>query len=630
MTYGDPELLWLVIIICAPLILFLIWTWRTKQRLITSFVQASRLMTLTIGVSKNRQKFKLGLLVVSVAFLCFALARPQWGETQQEVKESVVDVLLAVDTSKSMLATDATPNRLVRAKLAALDLLRIGSPNRFGLIPFAGAAFLQSPLSLDEDALVQSLQSIDVGSVPQGGTVFANAIDTAMDAFEKEENNQKILVIFTDGEDQEDGALEAATKAKKAGIKIFTVGIGTPEGELIRLNDGQNRQGYLRDEAGNVVKSRLNEALLKQIAESTGGFYVPLAASGSMNALYQYLKQYAPSGSTATRVISTRSEQFFWFVAVAIVLLLVEIFMPQQKREPAASNRAIRTLLVLLGIFALSSSTFASTTKAFESLNKGEYGKAVDEFERLGRKSTNDLRYPYDAGVAAYKLKEFNRAESYFTRSSTSPDIQLQQKSYYNLGNTHFQGGLEAEGKDRIAKWEQAVKDYEIALKIDSKDKDAASNAEFVRKQLEELKKQEEQKQKQEDEKNKDDKEKKDQDQKGDQKNKDEKQNNKDQKDPSKKDPNNKSNEKEEQKKNQQSGQKPGDQKDQQNQQSQNAKSADEQKKREDQERAEQLARSPQKMTPQQAMQLLDSLKSSEKQFPFTPMIQGRTTTKDW
>jgi Ca-activated chloride channel family protein len=162
---------------------------------------------------------------------------------------------------------------LQRAKLAALELMQRARSDRLGLVAFAGTAFLQCPLTVDDAAFRQGVESLDVNTIPQGGTALAEAIETTMTAF-KEGDNYKVLVLMTDGEDHDSGALEAARKAAKEGLRIFTIGIGSAEGELLRIKDAKGRTDYIRDEDGNVVKSHLNETLLRQMAgASEGGFY---------------------------------------------------------------------------------------------------------------------------------------------------------------------------------------------------------------------------------------------------------------------------------------------------------------------------------------------------------------------
>src|SRR6266516_3545653 len=234
MLFAHPQMLWLLAVTVLLLAWFLGWACRKKQSLVAQFVQSRLLAQLTIGVSPARQKLRLALIVFAVACAMLALARPQWGFDWEEAKQRGLDIVVAIDTSRSMLAEDVQPNRLARAKFAALDLMKEAKNDRLALIPFAGAAFLQCPLTLDEQAFRQSVEALEVGIIPVGGTALTEAIETALSAYKENNENYKILVLFTDGEAHDSGAVEAAKQVAKAGMKIFTVGVGTPKGELLR------------------------------------------------------------------------------------------------------------------------------------------------------------------------------------------------------------------------------------------------------------------------------------------------------------------------------------------------------------------------------------------------------------
>src|SRR5437667_11868751 len=184
MRFANREMLWLLLVTVPLLVWFLCWAWRRKQTLIAQFVQSRLLAQLTVGVSPLRQKIRLALVIVAVACALVALARPQWGFDWEEARQRGLDIVVAIDTSRSMLAEDVRPNRLTRAKLAALDLMKLAATDRFALVPFAGAAFLQCPLTLDEQAFRQSVEALVVGIIPAGGTAVTEPIATAQTALE--------------------------------------------------------------------------------------------------------------------------------------------------------------------------------------------------------------------------------------------------------------------------------------------------------------------------------------------------------------------------------------------------------------------------------------------------------------
>src|SRR2546422_1779075 len=370
MLFAHPQMLWLLVVTVSLLAWFLWWAWRKKQSLVAQFVQSRLLAQLTIGVSPARQKLRLALIVFAVACAMLALARPQWGFEWEEAKQRGLDIVVAIDTSRSMLAEDVQPNRLARAKFAALDLMKEAKSDRLALIPFAGAAFLQCPLTLDEQAFRQSVEALEVGIIPVGGTALTEAIETALTAF-KEGDNIKILVLFTDGEDHDSGALAAAEKAAKAGLKVFTIGLGTANGELLRATDEKGVVSYIKDEQGSVVKSRLNESLLQQIATATGGFYLPLRGANSMKTLYDEGLAPLPKSEISQRLIRRYHERYQWPLALALAALLAEMFLPERKRVARAEGivpganaefgKAVAALMAVAGLTFLSTHTSAAT-----------------------------------------------------------------------------------------------------------------------------------------------------------------------------------------------------------------------------------------------------------------------------
>ncbi len=337
MRLANPQLLWLLLVFPPAMVAFFWWAGRKRQELMKSFIQARLLPGLISGVSPARRKIGQTCLVLAVVCAILALARPQWGFTWQEVKQRGVDVVVAIDTSKSMLAQDIAPNRLTRAKLAALDLMQVARSDRLGLVAFAGRAFLQCPLTIDDAAFRQSVEALDVNIIPQGGTALADAIDAALTAF-KEGDNHKVLVLMTDGEDHDSGAVEAAKKAAAAGLRIYTIGIGTGEGELLRIRDAQGHDDYIRDEQGNVVKSHLNEGLLQEIATVGGGFYLRLSGGRTIDTLYEAPTGLAslPKEEHQEKLVKQYHERFQWPLSAALLFLIIEVLLPERKRKPEA------------------------------------------------------------------------------------------------------------------------------------------------------------------------------------------------------------------------------------------------------------------------------------------------------
>jgi Ca-activated chloride channel family protein len=256
--------------------------------------------------------------------------------------------------------------------------MQLAKSDRLGLVAFAGSAFLQCPLTIDDVAFRQSLDALDVNIIPQGGTAIAEAIETAQTAF-KEGDNHRVLVLMTDGEDQDSGAVEAAKKAAATGLRIYTVGIGTPAGELLHIKDPQGRPDYIRDEQGNVVKSHLNERLLQEIAGATeGGFYLPLRGAKTMDALYEQGLAKLPKSEHQQKLVKRYEERYHWPLGLAIVLLVVEFLVPERKRQarPASASTtvlkgALQAASVMLLLPLLMSSGLASPSSALREYKAG-------------------------------------------------------------------------------------------------------------------------------------------------------------------------------------------------------------------------------------------------------------------
>jgi Ca-activated chloride channel homolog len=494
MRFENAHLLWLLLVLPPALLLFFWRATRQRRKLLQQFIQARLLNALTVGVSTRRRKIRFALLILAVAGLIIALARPQYGFDLQKVEQRGLDIVVAIDTSKSMLAEDITPDRLERAKMAALDLMQLAKPDRLGLVAFAGDAYLECPLTFDNTAFQQSVQALTVNSLPQGGTAIAQAIKTAQTAF-KESDDHKILVLLTDGEDHDSGALAAAKAAAKAGLKIFTVGIGTTQGALLRITDANGNSDYIRDANGDVVKSHLNAALLKQIASAAGGFYLPLRPN-TMQILYDKGLKPLPKSVSQERMLRRYHEQYHWPLAAAILLLLAEMFLPERKRAAKTAGTTAKPGVakiagLLLVLCLLPNVILASPASALRDYQTGDYTNALAEFDRLAEVDTNDLRLVFDAGTAAYRATNFDEALQDFQAATMSQDLNLQQRAYYNMGNTYYRlGELKlaptTEGLDDTEQaWRQAVKSYEHAAELDTNDVDTAYNLNFVKKRVE-------------------------------------------------------------------------------------------------------------------------------------------------
>ena len=316
------------------LILFLVWANKRRAKILQSFTQEHLLKDIVYHFDPNKARSKNILLVVVVLFAVLALVRPQWGFQWQEIKRQGIDILVVIDTSKSMLTQDVKPNRLERTKFAVLDLLKKLRGDRIGLIAFSGEPFLICPLTVDYGGFQISLNDLNVQTIPRGGTNIGKAIREAIKDYGEISSKHKAIIIITDGDNLEGDPIAAAQEAKEKGIKIYSVGIGSTEGELIQMRDQQGNLVFLKDKGGNIVKSRLNERLLKEIAFVTGGVYVK--ASGSqfgLDLIYERELSKFEKREIEAKMEKKYTERFQFPLGLAALLLVIETCLTTRKKQ---------------------------------------------------------------------------------------------------------------------------------------------------------------------------------------------------------------------------------------------------------------------------------------------------------
>lgn len=306
-------------------IVFLWWAVYHRKKVMRAFAQDQLLDTIAAQCSMRRVRGKQMLVAMVFLWGVVALSRPQWGFDWQEVKRQGLDIFVAIDTSKSMLAQDVKPNRLERTKLAVRDLVKKLRGDRIGLVAFAGEAFLVCPLTVDYGGLLLSLDTLDTDTIPRGGTAIGKAIEEAMRGYENVPSKYKAVVIITDGENLEGDPLQDAQRAREKGIKVYCIGIGTKEGELIKTSDEAGIAEYLKDDNGQYVKSRLNEDMLQKIALATQGVYV--RASGAqfgLDTIYEQELSKLEKRDIESKMEKRYHERFQIPLAIALLLLVVE------------------------------------------------------------------------------------------------------------------------------------------------------------------------------------------------------------------------------------------------------------------------------------------------------------------
>jgi Ca-activated chloride channel family protein len=505
LMFGEPMWLWALLLVPVLAGLF-VFAQARRNSLLARMVAPRLRERLAGGVNLPMRAIRACLVLAAVALVIVALAKPRSGYLAREIKAQGRDVIFAVDVSRSMLATDVNPTRLTRAKLLCQDLMRLLREDRLGVVAFAGSAFLQAPLTLDYSAVLSSIEELDTTIIPRGGSNIAAAIRTAIEAFGKAEGMTRALVILTDGEELDADGVAAAKSAAEAGVRIFTVGIGSREGSLIPIQQENGQGDFVRDEKGQPVQSKLDEKRLTEIAEAAGGFYAPL---GPDVARQIYDRGIEPIELSETGVMTSRQpiEEYQWPLGAALACLAFWLLLGEGRnhRRQRGAPRA-RAAATAASMLLLMTGSGVLAADGLQSYANGEYEQALQDFEKGFKMSPDTEKLQFNAGAAAYKLGDYAKAVDHFTQALLAEDEKLRGDAAYNIGNALVRRGEKTESvEEKKSDWKDAIEQYTQALNVDSGNKRAEENREIVKKLLEELEKeqqkQEQQKQQQEQDK---------------------------------------------------------------------------------------------------------------------------------
>lgn len=452
------------------------------------------------GSWRGRDLLVFVLQMLALILLITAWARPQWGYTERESAGFGRSIIIALDTSKSMLAADLTPSRLTRARLAAQDLIAALPNDQIGLIAFAGRAFLQAPLTTDHEALLETLSLFDTELIPRGGTNLSAPIELAREVFRKSGSASHALILFSDGDELEGNAEIAARRAREENVTLVAVGVGTREGTL--LPDPAGGPGFLRDESGRPVRSRLEERTLEQIARTTGGLYLTLGSTGGLRERVQtILAKLDRSRTQAQRETRQPKERYRWALIPGLLCLVAAYLVKIGRRLPAprphlpvrGGPQVAAALLLLAAAHAASA---APSPNPWNLYRQGDYESAAEGFAaRLPGKGNLDriAALEMGRGAAAYQLQDYDTAIEAFGQALVSPDPQLRAQAQYNLANSIAQQAMAIPKatRKRLTRMIEGVKwsidHYDRALRLDPANDDARHNREEMEKLLEKL-----------------------------------------------------------------------------------------------------------------------------------------------
>ena len=476
--FEDPIYLYLLLLIPLFAIIRFV-ALRTQKRRLRKFGNPLLLKELMPDVSRWRPGIKFWLLQAALALLILMLARPQMGTKISHEKRTGIETIICVDISNSMLAEDVTPSRLDRAKMMVENLVDHFTDDKIGLIVFAGDAFVQLPITSDYVSAKMFLSSVDPSMMGTQGTDIARAVEMATHSFTQEKEVGKAIIVITDGEDHEGGAVEAAEAAKKAGMRVYMLGIGSTKGAPIPI---PRTSDYMTDNTGQTVMSALNEDMCKQIASAGGGAYIHVENnSNAQDLLDQELEKLARKETKAT-VYSDYDEQFQAFGILALLLLVIEVCLlesknPLLKRVSLFGTRKKSVATVLLLLVAMSVS--AQTDRQYirqgnKQYRAGNFPNAEVSYRKAIEKNDRNPQALYNLGNSLLFQNKDSAAVAEFEKAAKAETNPLRKsKAYHNMGVVC----------QRHQMFGEAIEAYKQSLRLNPHDDETRYNLELCKRQ---------------------------------------------------------------------------------------------------------------------------------------------------
>ena len=470
--FEDPIYLWLLVLIpILALIRFI--SYRNQKKRLRKFGEPALLKELMPDVSRFRPSVKFWILQGALALLVLMLARPQMGTKISQEKRVGIETIICMDISNSMLAEDIVPSRLDRSKMMIENLVDHFSNDKIGLIVFAGDAFVQLPITSDYVSAKMFLSSIDPSMIATQGTDIGRAIDMATHSFTPEEGIGRAIIVITDGENHEGGAVEAASAAKDAGMRVYVLGVGSSKGSPIPI---PGTDDYMKDNTGNTVMSALNEQMCKELAQAGGGAYIHVENnSAAQDQLDNELDKLSKKETTAT-LYSEFDEQFQAFGLLALLLLVLEICI-LDRRNPLLKNISLfgkkkRAAAMLCLLLVAASASAQMTDRQYirqgnKQFRSGDYANAEVSYRKAIEKNAKNAQAAFNLGNALMAQKKDSAAVEQFegaARLETNPLRKAQ--AYHNMGvicQTHKMYG-------------EAIEAYKNALRLNPKDDETRYN----------------------------------------------------------------------------------------------------------------------------------------------------------
>ena len=501
--FEEPIYLYLLAVI--PVLALVRWLLERKQhKRLRKFGDPELLSQLMPDVSRWRPAAKFWTLEAALALLIVMIARPQMGTRISHDKRTGIETIIAMDISNSMLAEDVAPSRLDRTKMMVENLVDNFTDDKIGLIVFAGDAFVQLPITSDYVSAKMFLSDIHPSLMATQGTDIATAINMATNSFTQQQGVGKAIIVVTDGEDHEGGALEAAKDAKKKGMRVYVLGVGSPNGAPIPLGNGN----YMKDRTGNTVMTKLNEEMCRQVAEAGGGAYIHVDNnSNAQQQLDNELSKLTKKEMQST-IYSDYDEQFQAFGIIALILLIIEICILDRKNPLARRinifGRRQRTATVLLLLFAATAAVAQTDRQYVTSGNKlfrnGQFDQAEVAYRKAIEKNPRNPQAHYNLGNALMAQKKDSAAVQSLQKSTELETSKIRKAmAFHNMGVVCQQHKMYGE----------AIEAYKSALRLNPKDDATRYNLELCKRQQKNQQNQKNQNQQDKDKKDKNGKDKK-------------------------------------------------------------------------------------------------------------------------
>jgi Ca-activated chloride channel homolog len=498
-SFARPDLMPLAFVVPAALGLLLWFFARRRRRIAIIFGEDRMLARLGGGDLRQFPAARFLLIVPAGAALAFAAAGPRWGVRTAEGHALALNVVLATDISRSMLAEDIEPNRLERSRLFARRLLRELRGDRFGLVVFAGRAYVLSPLTVDHSAIELYIDALDPSMVSQGGSSLASALTQATDLVRGSDigAGDRAVVLLSDGEalEERDAVLAAADRASRARVRVITVGIGTPSGATIPDVDPASGKvvGVKHDETGEVVISRLDDDLLGSVASRTNGTHVRIDDAAGLARVIAELRNMQRSQGDDMQRVEAR-ERFWIFAMIGLLLLVLDALLHGGRRARArptvvssASARYARAAVLAVIVFGATGFGIGDFERGNRLYRAGKYEEAVAAYEKVLASGKVTPQLHYNLATALLALGRYTDAEPHFDAALQGIDPELRQRTFYNLGNRFLRDAREQSDLQRQGELlEGAVEAYKRALRLTPDDLDAKWNLELALRDKEE------------------------------------------------------------------------------------------------------------------------------------------------